>query len=252
MATLSERDAIQVYEWYSDIERRLLDVVRVLPFVEYESLKGIHSPRLAAVLLETASLVDTLFRHQMPDTFKRSKGKGGEKRKATILDYRDVLEKDLKLALSRSLLLKGVPVLLSPFSAWATATPEIPWWRAYNGLKHDRLGNSIAVTLAHCVDALCGLNQLMLKIPQIRELVFRFGWADLAGWNPRVAIRDLQDPKVTYGYIAYTDFFATFLHPVRYATVEDIWPTAFRNSDRLKAHLGRMDSMQHEQEYEHE
>jgi hypothetical protein len=42
------------------------------------------------------------------------------------------------------------------------------------------------------------------------------------------------------GYVAYTDFFATFLCPVTYRSVDDVKPIDFRNSERLQSHLGRL------------
>lgn len=173
----------------------------------------------------------------MPAQFAGANGKRRVKKDANIEDYRQVLEPDLQLAQSKSLLLKGVPVLLSPFSAWATTTSRIDWWKAYNGLKHDRLKDARNVTLKHCIDALCALHQAMLKVVEIRRLVFRFGWADTGGYNPSIAIKDLENPKITMGYVAYTELFATFLHPAHFATVDDIRPVMFRNKERLESHL---------------
>jgi len=241
MASISEHSALEVYEWYSDLERRLLDIVQVVPFIEYSELESIRSPRLASVLLEAASLVDTLFRNLMPSNFLRPDGKEAKALDANIIDYRRVLEPKLNLASSQSLLLRGLPTLISPFSPWKNTNQQtLSWWKSYNNIKHNRLDTASEVSMAHCIGALCALNQLMLKIDPILKLVFRFGWADVGGYNPTLAIRDLKNPDVVMGYVAYTEFFATFLKPVKFSHVDEIRPIMFRNSQRLQAHLGRL------------
>lgn len=241
MSHLNEFSVHQVYEWYMDIERRLCEFVRVLPFVEAAQLKEVRSPRLASILLEVASLVDTLLRDQLPESFVRANGKTTQKKYANITDYTKELEPVLSLSRSQSLLLLGLPSLLSPFAQWAEDSGDcvLPWWRAYNGLKHDRLSRSGEVTLADCLLAGCALNQVMMNVPIIRGFVFRFGWAQLAGHNPQMAINVLGK-SADQGYVAYTDFFATFLCPVTYQSVDDIRPIDFRNSERLQSHLGRL------------
>lgn len=240
MSQLTESSVHQVYAWYTDIERRLSEVVRVLPFVEAAQLKEVRSPRLASILLEAASLVDTLLRDQLSDSFKRQNGKTIKKKFAIICDYRRILEPDLKLSSSQSLLLLGLPSLLSPFGPWADSNDlPLPWWGAYNGLKHDRSSGSGAVTLEDCLQAACALNQVMMNVPIIRSFVFRFGWAQLVGHNPQMAIKDLGK-SLDQGFVAYTDFFATFLCPVTFRFVDDIDTGMFQNSEGLQSHLGRL------------
>ncbi len=216
MSQLTESSVHQVYDWYTDIERRLSEIVRVLPFVEAAQLKEVRSPRLASILLEAASLFDTLLRDQLPEKFIGAKGKTTLKKNANIANYRKIIEPDLRLSSSQSLLLLGLPSLLSPFGPWADSNDlPLPWWGAYNGLKHDRLSESVAVTLEDCLQAACALNQVMMNVPMIRSFVFRFGWAQLVGHNPQMAIKDLgKSPD--QGFVAYTEFFATFLCPVTF------------------------------------
>ena len=240
MSHLNESSVHQVYEWYTDIERRLSEVVQVLPFLEPAQLKEVRSPRLASILLEAASLVDTLLRDQLPEKFVGAKGEPILKEQANIVDCRKILEPDLRLSRSKSLLLLGLSSLLSPFGPWADSNDfSLPWWRAYNGLKHDRLSGSGAVTLEDCLQAACALNQVMMNVPIIRSFVFRFGWAQFVGHNPQMAIKDLGK-STDQGFVAYTEFFATFLCPVSFRWVDDIKPIMFRNSERLQSHLGRI------------
>lgn len=85
MSSLDEKSAIEVYDWYLDIERRLSEIVRVLPFVDSSGLNNISSPRLASILLESASLIDSLLRDQMPDKFDRMSSEKKIDKKKQIL-----------------------------------------------------------------------------------------------------------------------------------------------------------------------
>ena len=243
METISEPAALEVYEWYADLEARLLEITRVVPFLDTNQAASIHSPRLASVHLEAASLIDTLFRSQLPDPFQNHAGDEVKRKRANIIDYHKIVNPGLRLESRKSLLLKGMPTLLSPFNAWANEDSHSPdWWQGYNKLKHDRLASAREISLLDCIYALCGLNQLMLSLNGIVQLVFRFGWADVAGYNPTEALKELNNHRLSHGYIAYTEFFAYFLNRVDFDSVAAIRPVQFRNSERLMSHLGRMAS----------
>lgn len=82
---------------------------------------------------------------------------------------------------------------IRPFKAWAT-THALPWYRAYNSVKHDRESNFAQATLANCLEALAGLFvmvsaqfgtwanyragitplQMQLKSPEERALIDTF------------------------------------------------------------------------------
>ena len=230
-----------MYEWYSDLEARLEEVIRVAPFVHVDQAASIHSPRLASVHLEAASLVDTLFRSQLSDPFKRPNSKETPLQRANIEDYRRLLNPELMLESRKSLLLLGVPSLLCPFDSWRSPkTDSLDWWRKYNDLKHDRLRSAANISLLDCIQALCALNQLMLSLDGVVQLVFRFGWADLAGYNPANAKGELRNRALRHGFIAYTRFFAFFLNSITFTSVESIRPIEYRNNEKLAAHLGRL------------
>jgi hypothetical protein len=244
MSNITEPIAYQIYNWYADIERRLSEIVHILPFVEYSDLKNIRSPRLASILLESASLIDTILRDQLPNSFVFVKnGKTITKQNAStcIEHYFQELQPIFKFSDSKSILLSGIPTILNPFEVWASQTyTPLSWWQTYNGLKHDRLVNSSSVTLETCLQATCALNQVMMKIPAISKYVFRFKWADPAGVNIEIAIDDFEGRQVAnQAYIAYTDFFATFLCHTNYITIADIEPQRFRNCERLQTLLSK-------------
>lgn len=239
---LNEEVVIEIYEWYQNIENKLLEIIEVIPFSNEEDLKKVHSPRLVPIVVETCSLIDTLYRYLMPENFKRPgpNGRVITKAGANIYDYYREIEARLTLKSTKTLLLYGKPVLLCPYEKWSEdSNSPMPWWKVYNRLKHDRIKSSKEASLYHCVSSLCALQQLMTKIPNVMELSLRYNWVQTAAFNPTLTISDvisINDSK----YVAYTKLFATFLKPVDWKTTDDIRPSSFRNNDKLIGHLGRL------------
>lgn len=140
-----EEVVIEIFEWYKNIEKRLFDLIDVIPFSNESDLKKIHSPRLVPIMVETCSVIDTLFRDLMPERFKRPGPKGREitRKGANIYDYYRELEGNLNLKSTKSLLLHGKPILICPFHNWSDkSNSPMDWWKVYNRLKHDRIKTS--------------------------------------------------------------------------------------------------------------
>lgn len=238
--TLSTKQAHEVYEWYHDLESRLTLIIGVVPFVDIASTSATKSPRLASILLEAASLVDSLLRSQMPSEFTRLNGDRKTPRDANIFDYYALLEPELKLSASSSIVLVGLPCMLHPFESWQSSNDSPDWWRKYNKLKHSRLESADNVTLYDCLLATCALKNVIVREDTARSLVFRMGWSDLAQHNPSVAHDELKADNSTMPYLAYTNFFATSLHETAYSSLGQVRPGLFKNSNRLQAVIGRM------------
>ncbi|QFT12984.1 hypothetical protein [Vibrio sp. THAF190c] len=236
-----EEVVIEIYEWYENIESRLSEIIGVVPFASVKELEKIQSPRLVSIIIETCSIIDTLLRAQMPERFKRPGPRGREmtQKGANIYDYHRELESVLKLTQTQSVLLKGKPILLRPFEKWGSNSNSspMPWWKVYNRLKHNRIEASKEANLLHCIHALCALKQVMTKMPDVLRLSLRFNWVQNAGMNPHYLLPMLQKVNDN-NYIAYTDFFATFLQPVALNQVDDIEPVRFGNYAKLSGHLG--------------
>ncbi len=242
MEKLTEYSATELYQWYADLEDRILEVVRIVPFIKASEMVDIRSPKLAPILLESASLVDALFRVQMPDKFVRG-NKNVERKNANIQDYFRHIEPQLELSGMSSLLLVGIPDMVSPFANWSGVEEYValPWWKAYNELKHNRLSLAARITLEDCIHATCALNQLMMKTPEVRQYVFRHQWVQLVGENPQIALESLGNNGPS-GFASYSKFFSTFLFQARWRTVADIRPVNVKNRTILEAHLGRLAS----------
>ena len=236
----TEEIAIEIYEWYRSIEKKVLEITDILPIVNESDLKRYRSPRLVPIMVETCSIIDTLLRAAMPEKFNRPRGRKMTRKGANIYDYFRELEKTFQLKNTKSILLQGKPTILCPFEKWSeNSSKPMDWWKTYNRLKHDRLKASGEANLLHCINALCALMQVMTKFPSVMEFSLRVNWIQTAGYNPTVVIEDVSRINKSK-FVAYSELFATFLEPNSWKAVDDIRPVNIKNNDRLIAHLGRL------------
>lgn len=240
MELFTEQQASELYEWYSNLENRIRLILEIIPFTIPEELKKIVTPRLVPILVESASIIDSVFRTLFPNKAERPNNKTITKKGADIYDYFRILEKDLQLSKTPSLVLMSPPFILAPFQNWSDSTPNpLKWWTAYNRLKHDRVKWSKEATLLNTLNALCGLQQLMTKMSDILRYSLRFKWVDLAGYNPSFLLESITSPNSSR-FLAITNFFCTPLRPVLWNSVTDIRPFDFENPVRLYEFLGRI------------
>ena len=240
MNSFTEKEVIELYEWYQNLENQIHRILEIIPFSSMGDLKNISSPRLVPVLIESASISDSILRSLFPKKALRPNNKPITRNGANIYDYCHVLEKDLKLTKTSSLFMGSMPLILIPFKGWAESYPhKIKWWNAYNRLKHDRFKWSKEANLLSTLNALCGLHQLMTKISSVLRYSLRFNWVDSPQYVPEVALEMIEVPN-NAEYLAYTNYFCTPLKPILWDSDEDIVPLNFTNSSRLAKYLGRV------------
>lgn len=58
--------------------------------------------------------------------------------------------------------------IIKPLAKWSATKPDfgIPWWNAYNKIKHDRTNNFEAANLNNCLESLSSLMILELYLSQ--------------------------------------------------------------------------------------
>ncbi|MGB6378037.1 MAG: hypothetical protein WBG24_15085, partial [Syntrophobacteria bacterium] len=134
MVEFSEKEVSELYEWYSNLENRFRIIADIIPFTDREDLRKFSSPRLVPLLVEAAAIIDSILRSLFPDKAQRPKGNVITKRGANINDYYRILEEDLRLSQTSSLVLASPPFILVPFLKWSVTKPP-RWWTAYNRLK---------------------------------------------------------------------------------------------------------------------
>jgi len=169
-------------------------------FLEAVPLEVAHlsvwSPVLASVILEAATQLDSLWKLQL-----RALGKDSSK--ANIIDY---FVNFGGLVAKRSLVVwsDGGHKFL-PFGAWDAAPlfekdqyAPIPWWQAYNNLKHDRWENKREATVRNAVFAVGGLFIAIVHSPLMGDGLRESGWLR-TDWNPDIVVANLNDDSASDG-----------------------------------------------------
>jgi hypothetical protein len=153
----------------------LEEVLRIVPFCPEHG--GMWSPRLATVLLEAGSQIDSLWRFEATENSlpKRIVPNGP-------IDWNIT---DFFSFFGSSLAVKWVVFfggersqLVSPFTNWQGQANYKPldWWKAYTALKHDRLANHTRATLAAAVEAVAGLFLAIARSGYCDEYLMQAGW----------------------------------------------------------------------------
>lgn len=172
---MSALHADTAIEGFSELEARLIDFLRVIP---YENTHyRVYSPTLASILLDACSLIESVLKSTMdnarynaiPDiTNLRNRRYSDTPPFLTINQLRTVFRPD-GLAGKRVVYLPRGD-RSAPWSAWGPNRVVRPtWWNAYNAVKHDRFGNFSQARLhqtAHAMKALFLVLSLSLEYRQ--------------------------------------------------------------------------------------
>lgn len=140
-----------------------ISVIDYLSYVPWDELHfGVWSDRLASILIDIGSKVDSSFRNTLDSKFLD-----------TCLNIKDVREKDIKnvnindfakiynsyYGLSEKeirFLSSPILSLIKPWENW-TESSSPSWWQAYNQVKHDRFKHTMEATLQNVIKALGAL-----------------------------------------------------------------------------------------------
>jgi hypothetical protein len=147
---------------FEELESRLTECLSFIPFIENN--KQVISPKFIPIILESCSLIDSVFK-----TLEHQKGRRYDFKRYTIL-----VEPHLRLEEATTIFLNSPLRFLTPFSSWTTAVP--PWWAAYNKLKHDRLDNYDAATYDNAILAMSGLHQVISRSVEFVPALLSAGW----------------------------------------------------------------------------
>ncbi len=92
-----------------------------------------------------------------------------------------------------------------PFTPWnSVATFDrkhyvaLPWWRAYNQLKHNRWKNKREATIKNAIFAMGGLLLAIVHSPLMKDGLIESGWLH-TDWNPEIVIENLSNDSTTDG-----------------------------------------------------
>ena len=179
---------------YERTERRLDEFLAVLPL--QSAHLQVWSPVLASVVLEVGSRLDSLWKLQLR-AMRRMDGR------AKIPDYFRAFG---SVVADRWLVLwadEGQKV--NPFAPWQqvssgqkTKYAPLPWWQAYNHLKHDRWKHKEKATVRNAVLAVGGLFLAIIHCPMMGEALQESRWLH-TDWNPEIVAANINDDSTFDG-----------------------------------------------------
>jgi len=84
-----------------------------------------------------------------------------------IDDYKDTIAPDFPAIPSIVMEIQWTDIRVQPWELWGKPTPSNPnWWRAYNGVKHERNNNFKDGNLKNALHAIAGLYCLVRHLKQ--------------------------------------------------------------------------------------
>lgn len=147
-----------IVTWYINVICSLSEILHIVPY--NETNKTVIIPRLSSIIIESGSLLDTIFYSLYL----------GKKKKPTIVDFKDYYEPLIKLSTIRTLFYAEQGIIFQPFECWSKCCSIVKteryspiWWRSYNKLKHDRSNNMEESTLENAVNICVALTQLLAR-----------------------------------------------------------------------------------------
>jgi len=132
----------------------LKDLKNLFDYVEpAEKNLGCYSYRIHALLLRACVEVEANCRAILQENGYRKR----ENRDMNMDDYKK-LDTTHRLSFYQVKIpfWSGKGYLRSPFSCWSK-NEGLPWYQAYNAIKHDRHDSFESATFEHLLDAICGL-----------------------------------------------------------------------------------------------
>lgn len=147
---------------FSTLEDQLLDCMNYIPYLP--SNMNVVSPKLTVILMESCSLIDSIFRYM----------ESRPQRHQNLRAYSKQFEARLSLEEADSLFLVSPLQILHPFKGWTTTPPM--WWLAYNQMKHDRVRNYAAASYALTVLSLVALHQVVARSWIFLGSLAKAGW----------------------------------------------------------------------------
>ena len=174
---------------YSRLENGLSDFLRAIP-LESAHLQ-VWSPILATTILEAGSQLDSLWKMQLRADETASD-------RADIAKYFKTFGKQVA---GRWLVVwsdDGQKIV--PFAEWHQATKytRLPWWQAYNELKHDRWMNKRNATIRNAILAVGGVFLAIIHCPMMGEALKESGWLH-TNYNPDAVTEKINNDAEVAG-----------------------------------------------------
>lgn len=156
-----------VIDNFINLEKQLSECMDFIPFIDQN--KQIISPKFIPIILETCSVIESIFKEITKD----------KKRRYNFKKYAEVHEQDLGLGKTISIFLTSPVKFYQPYKKWTEKIPS--WWDSYNKLKHNRLNNYKFATYETAILSMVGLHQLISKCRLFTDYLIAVGWFNPSG-----------------------------------------------------------------------
>ncbi|MGB2841414.1 MAG: hypothetical protein WBC40_02870 [Halobacteriota archaeon] len=168
---------IEVIAWtsYTTVEDDFINYLDYVPWTHDH--RKVWSPKLANLLLNTGSLIDSIFRSylnrptvDLGEDIDKIRGK----RNPNINDFQKVYENVYSFS-NREVYLLSTEEKLTPWSNWQKQNSPPDWWTAYNHVKHNRFENKTEANLENTLYALSGLFLVCVLLKEFRSILVDIG-----------------------------------------------------------------------------
>jgi hypothetical protein len=176
------------------------------------------------------------------------RGKSIPRNKLDITHFAKLYAGRFDLPSTRSIVLVSPPRYVVPFKEWAAlpsggAYKPAPWWTAYTKMKHNRIAEITQATLDSAVQSLCGLHQVIARLPEFARASMRHGWLQPGmKWSVEYVVEELEKGGLTRAtHLVETKLFATPVgRPDQFpANLSDFHTMNYVCSARLLRFFGR-------------
>ena len=180
-----------VWASYEPLEDTFIDFLSYVPWTQKH--KEVWSPKLANLLLNIGSIIDSTFRSYLEsptlNTAKDIDNIRSDQRKQDINGFQKVYDDVYSFSNKEAYFLYTGDKLTS-WSDWQKrGKPK--WWTNYNKVKHDRFKNRTEANLENTLNALSGLFLVCVILKEVRPYLVDIGiikWAQ----RPVVHTGDLK------------------------------------------------------------
>lgn len=195
-----------VIKLYNNLESRFRQFLQYVPYDEHN--KKAVLPLLSSIILETGSLIDTIFREEL----KKSRKK---KENLNINDFSPYFETNFNFSGKKTLFYNYPLSYIQPFAKWYDKKKDkysrVDWWFNYNQIKHNRIKHSNLSTLETAIEALCSLHQIISQLPTFLDAIFRHDIVYYGNWSEKYIKDELSRSNPTRTALVETELFATTL-----------------------------------------
>jgi hypothetical protein len=224
-----------VIQWYIDLEERLLNFIKHIPYTDKN--RKVALPLLAGIVVEAGSLIDTIFREEYGGSSKN-------RDQLNISDFAEYYEKEFSFSNKKSILYVFPPSYLNPFMSWTDSSSgkyeHIEWWKSYNRLKHSRIQHSELSTLETALNAMCGFHQVISQLPVFANSLLRHDMVSYGGWAIESVADILKDRNSKYTLLIESELFAIPKGPTLFPDkISDIQPLKYGQGKKLSRFMGR-------------